>query len=337
MARNDHMPAAPGRRLKRWLVLLAALALLWLGGALVYIDQVEHLPAPSAQRTDAIVVLTGGTARLATALRLLNDDKAERLLVSGVGATVTKASLLQALLPTMPDAAQASTGWQGIDLQMLFECCVDLGFEAADTAGNALETAGWLNAHDYKSIRLVTANYHMPRSLVEFSRRLPGITIVPHPVQPDAMRVADWWQRRQAAGFLLGEYTKYGVALIRARLDAMIAAALGENGIAAPVEPAAPAPANQPVQTSKPPAETAPAPAPAPQPTPSSATEPQPTTEPAAQAEAKPAVAEPGETKPAETQQSTPAPTAPSAAYPPAGGQVPAAPAPAGQAAGKAD
>src|SRR3546814_4570320 len=105
------------------------------------------------------------------------------------GPTVTKASLLQAVLPSMPDAAQAAANWQGIDLQLLFECCVDLGFEAADTAGNALETAGWLNAHGYKSIRLVTANYHMPRSLVEFSRRLPGITIVPPPVLPDRMRV----------------------------------------------------------------------------------------------------------------------------------------------------
>ncbi|MFC3675022.1 YdcF family protein [Ferrovibrio xuzhouensis] len=232
--------APPGRRLKRWLAALAALALLWLGGALVYIDQIEHLPQPGDQRTDAIVVLTGGTARLATALRLLNEQKAERLLVSGVGPTVTKASLLQAVLPSMPDAAQAAANWQGIDLQLLFECCVDLGFEAADTAGNALETAGWLNAHGYKSIRLVTANYHMPRSLVEFSRRLPGITIVPHPVLPDSMRVEGWWQRRQAAGFLLGEYSKYAIALIRARLDAAIAAALGETGAAAPAQPAAP-------------------------------------------------------------------------------------------------
>src|SRR3546814_13899602 len=56
-----------------------------------------------------------------------------------VGPTVTKASLLQAVLPSMPDAAQAAANWQGIDLQLLFECCVDLGFEAADTAGNALD------------------------------------------------------------------------------------------------------------------------------------------------------------------------------------------------------
>ena len=108
MARAGNTLAANGRWLKRWLTLALILALLWLGGALVYVDQVEHLPPPAETRTDAIVVLTGGTARLATALRLLNEQKAERLLVSGVGPTVSKASLLQAVLPSMPDAAQAA-------------------------------------------------------------------------------------------------------------------------------------------------------------------------------------------------------------------------------------
>jgi len=223
--RRDPLP--PGRWLQRWLLAIAAPLLLWLGGALGYIDQIEHLPAPSEQRTDAIVVLTGGTLRLATALRLLADDKAERLLVSGVGPTVSKASLLQAVLPSMPDAAQASAGWQGIDLQLLFECCVDLGFEAADTAGNARETAGWLGTHGFRSVRLVTANYHMPRSLAEFTRRLPGIAIVPHPVLPDTMRVEGWWQRRAAAGFLLGEYSKYVLAVLRARLADRFGGLLG--------------------------------------------------------------------------------------------------------------
>src|SRR3546814_14637106 len=96
-----------------------------------------------------------------------------------VGPTVTKASLLQAVLPSMPDAAQAAANWQGIDLQLLFECCVDLGFEAADTAGNALETDGWLNAHGTKSIRLDTANYHMPPRLVELRCTWHGYHLAP--------------------------------------------------------------------------------------------------------------------------------------------------------------
>lgn len=229
-------------RIGRWLMLLAALGLLWLGGGIAYIERVESLPAPDETKTDAIVVLTGGAARLATALRLLNENKADRLLVSGVAQTATKASLMQAVLPAMPDAAQASGNWQGIDLQLLFDCCVDLGFEAEDTAGNAAETASWAAARGYKTIRLVTANYHMPRALVEFGRYLPGFTMLPHPVRSDAMRVEDWWQRRTATAFLLGEYTKYVAALLRAHLGSQLSATLEQKA------PATSAPQSVPVE-----------------------------------------------------------------------------------------
>jgi uncharacterized SAM-binding protein YcdF (DUF218 family) len=221
-------------RIRRWLLLLAALGLLWLGGATAYVERVETLPPPADGRSDAIVVLTGGAARMGTALRLLNEGKAERLLVSGVAQTATKVSLMQAVAPTMPDAAQSSTSpassnGQGIDLQLLFECCVDLGFEADDTAGNAAEAASWAAARGYTSLRVVTANYHMPRALVEFGRYLPGLTILPHPVRSDAMRVEDWWQRRTATVFLLGEYSKYTAALLRARLGSQLSATVAEK------------------------------------------------------------------------------------------------------------
>lgn len=237
MARRNRTTTPITTRMKRWTVALLALLLLWLGGALTYFNRAETAPVAGEERTDAIVVLTGGAARLATALRLLDENKADRLLVSGVGPTVTKASLLQAVLPSMPDAAQASTQWQGIDLQLLFECCVDLGFEATDTASNAIETAAWANARGFKSIRLVTANYHMPRSLVEFRRRMPEATILPHPVRSDAMRVEDWWRRSTNAAFLMGEYTKYVAALLRARLGTVIAEALRDDAVAKPGRP----------------------------------------------------------------------------------------------------
>jgi uncharacterized SAM-binding protein YcdF (DUF218 family) len=226
---RDDEPIPFFTRIGRWLMLLAALVLLWLGGAIAYVERVESLPQPGSEKTDAIVALTGGGARLATALRLLNEGKAERLLVSGVAQSTTKASLLQAVLPTMPDAAQANSSGQGIDLQLLFECCVDLGFEADDTAGNAAETASWATARGYKSIRLVTANYHMPRALVEFGRSLAAFTVLPHPVRSDAMRVEDWWQRRTATAFLLGEYTKYVAALLRAHLGMQLSATLEQK------------------------------------------------------------------------------------------------------------
>lgn len=251
--RDDEESTPFFTRISRWLMLLATIGLLWLGGGIAYVERVESIPAPAETRTDAIVVLTGGAARLATALRLLNDNKADRLLVSGVAQTATKATLLQAVLPTMPDAAQGSSNWQGIDLQLLFECCVDLGFEADDTAGNAAETASWAAARGYKTIRLVTANYHMPRAQVEFGRYLSGMTIVPHPVRSDAMRVEDWWQRRAATVFLLGEYTKYIAALLRAHLGTQLTATLEQKPAATS------APQSVPVQPATPPAQDKPA------------------------------------------------------------------------------
>lgn len=239
-------------RLKRWLLALCALALLWLGGAMTYVERVEQIPQPPEMRTDAIVVLTGGAARMATALRLLHEDKAERLLVSGVSPTATRATLQDALSKAMPDAAQNSNGGQGIDLQLLFECCVDLGYEANDTAGNASETASWAAARGYKSVRIVTANYHMPRALVEFGYRMPGITVVPHPVRSDAMRVEDWWQRRQATLFLLGEYSKYAAALLRVRLGSQLEQTVEQKAMPKPVEadpvPVTPTPDTAPVE-----------------------------------------------------------------------------------------
>lgn len=223
MARPASDPPSTTARLQRWLLALAAPALLWLGGAAAYVDRVEQIMPPVEGSTDAIVVLTGGAARLSTGLRLLDRAPEGRLLVSGVSETATKASLAQAVLPAMPDAVQASAGGQGIDLQLLFECCVDLGFEAGDTAGNAAEAASWAAARGFARVRLVTANYHMPRALVEFGRMAPGLTVLPHPVRSDAMRVEDWWQRRTATAFLLGEYSKYLVALLRARLAAALA------------------------------------------------------------------------------------------------------------------
>jgi len=239
--RDDEESTPFFTRISRWLILLAALGLLWLGGGIAYVERVESLPAPTETKTDAIVVLTGGAARMATGLRLLNDNKADRLLVSGVAQTATKATLMQAVLPSMPDVAQASSNWQGIDLQLLFDCCVDLGFEADDTAGNAAETASWAAARGYKTIRLVTANYHMPRAQVEFGRYLSGMIIVPHPVRSDAMRVEDWWQRRAATVFLLGEYSKYVAALLRAHLGSQLSATLEQK-------PATSAPQSVPVE-----------------------------------------------------------------------------------------
>lgn len=95
------------------------------------------------------------------------------------------------------------------------ECCIVLGYSAGNTRGNAAETAAWMAAENFRSLRLVTANYHMPRSLLEFTRAMSGLTIVPHPVFPDGFKRRDWWRWPGTTHLVASEYTKYLVALAR--------------------------------------------------------------------------------------------------------------------------
>jgi uncharacterized SAM-binding protein YcdF (DUF218 family) len=162
-------------------------------------------PPPS----DAIVALTGGsTARLSTGVRLLEQQKGERLLISGVNRIVTDGELYHAL---------------NVD-PALGECCIDIGRSADDTLGNAAETAAWAREHGYTRIILVTDDYHMPRSQAELTVAMPEAEIHPYPVRTRFTDPALWRSDLGAAGRLGAEYVKYLV--IRGR-EALID--LGSN------------------------------------------------------------------------------------------------------------
>jgi len=153
--------------------------------------------APPA--SDAIVALTGGEGRLAAGLELLELGKGQRLLISGVHSGTTRAELF------------AAVG----QLPMRAACCVDLGRGAENTIGNAGETAVWADKHGYRSIIVVTATYHMPRSLMELRAVMPGTKLVPYPVFPDRVRLAEWWSDPETTGVLTGEYLKFIVSAVR--------------------------------------------------------------------------------------------------------------------------
>jgi uncharacterized SAM-binding protein YcdF (DUF218 family) len=150
-------------------------------------------------RTDAIIVLTGGSLRLQSGFDLLGEGKGRKLFVSGVNQEVKLKQLLR--------LAGHAPNWA--------TCCVVLGYDADDTLGNALETAQWMRREDYHSLRLVTAWYHMRRSMLEFERAMPEVAIVPHPVYPDRVRLSRWWEWRGTAVLMVGEYVKYIGALLR--------------------------------------------------------------------------------------------------------------------------
>ena len=180
--------------------ILLFLALVWAGGLVWFAADIDTPVEDSTSPTDAIVVLTGGSQRIDVGFRLLVDGKAKKLFVSGVHEGVDMSEVLK----TSPQTPH----W--------VECCVVLGHSADNTVGNALETAAWLQDENFHSIRLVTASYHMRRSLLEFGRVLPpDVTVIAHPVFPEAVRPGRYWFTRAGAGVIVIEYVKYLGALVR--------------------------------------------------------------------------------------------------------------------------
>ena len=199
---------SPGRwrrKLIRILVVGLVLVLGWIIGLVAFVARIPSPDEIAAEPADAAVVLTGGGGRLETGLALLEEGRARKLFVSGVHEDVDLAALL-ASLPAgsvpVPDAATLA-------------CCIQLGHVAADTKGNAEETAVWIRAEHFASLSLVTADYHMPRSLLEFHRAMPEIRILPYPVFPEQVRREGWWRWPGTTSLLIREYNKYLVALAR--------------------------------------------------------------------------------------------------------------------------
>ncbi|MGF1609405.1 MAG: YdcF family protein [Kiloniellales bacterium] len=181
------------------LLLLGLLLLAWLAGLLWFATSLPRKASDAERHTDAIVVLTGGAGRLRQGLELLAEQKADKLFVSGVYRGVEVEELL-IISQQSPEELQ---------------CCVVLGYEADNTRGNAIETATWMREQGFTSLRLVTATYHMPRSLLEFHRAMPEIEIVPHPIMSRNFRQDDWWRWPGSALLLATEYSKYLLARLR--------------------------------------------------------------------------------------------------------------------------
>ncbi|MBI3446626.1 MAG: YdcF family protein [Magnetospirillum sp.] len=181
------------------MVVLGTLLGAWGGGLLWFATDLGTKAGEGEGVTDALVVLTGGSERLATGLALLEAGKGRRLFVSGVHKGVDLADLLR-----RAHVAPA-----------LAQCCIVLGHAADDTIGNAAETAAWMDAEHFTSLRLVTAAYHMRRATLEFRRAMPGTIIVVHPVFPDAFKKDQWWRWPGTAHLLAVEYSKYLAALVR--------------------------------------------------------------------------------------------------------------------------
>jgi uncharacterized SAM-binding protein YcdF (DUF218 family) len=164
----------------------------WLSGFGWFLAQIPNKKSDFSENSaDAIVVLTGGAGRLEYGLKLLQENKAQIMFISGVGDNVKLGEL-----------------YRNSRISKKLAEKISLGHIARNTIGNAEETADWLSDKNYKKILLVTSDYHIPRSSLEFAEILPNITIIPAPVLVDD-KTAD------EKGLTISEYNKYLASKLR--------------------------------------------------------------------------------------------------------------------------
>ncbi|WP_291686642.1 YdcF family protein [Bradyrhizobium sp.] len=205
---DNHATNAPPAAPRGWLraIVVTALAMVFIGvavGFVGFLSQLHGIEVAPAGRADGIVVLTGGSSRVSDAMELLAGGYGTRLLISGVHPT-NAASDISRSLP---------------DNQQFLSCCVDLDHSAVNTRSNAAETRRWARERGFRSLIVVTSNYHMPRAIVELSHAMPDIRLIPFAVVGEKWRDEPWWTSGATLRLLLSEYVKYVAAEVRVRLD----------------------------------------------------------------------------------------------------------------------
>lgn len=188
------------KRLATWLVgTVGVVVWIFAFGFILFAVNVMRAPERTAEQADGIIVLTGGQLRVKAGLKLLEEGRGRRLLITGVNPRTRKADIARTLGLTETE----------------LKCCVDLGYEALNTRGNANEARAWARKYGFKSLIVVTSSYHMTRSLIELTSKMPDVVLVPYSVVPQRFRDREWWLDFHTTRVLLSEYIKLFPAAAR--------------------------------------------------------------------------------------------------------------------------
>lgn len=179
---------------------LLVLAAFWMLGLCFFAYSINHYQTDYTTHTQAIVVLTGGRNRISEAIKLLNQGLADKLFISGVEKNTSLKDICDMHDIPMPEK------------QVLLEK------KSTNTIENAIETHAWLKKNSISSIRLVTSNYHLPRSIQEFQYQNSKLRIIPHPVFSDYV-AKEWWTKTRSFCLIASEYNKFLYVWLMRRLN----------------------------------------------------------------------------------------------------------------------
>ncbi len=178
------------------LLLLLAIA----AGFLWFLSSVPVSEIVLNGRADGIVVLTGGASQIEDAIELLAKGNGQRLLISGVNPSTSEREITR----LKPEHGK------------IIACCVDLDRTAINTITNATETRRWAKDRGFRSLIVVTSNYHMPRAMAELSHQIPDVSLIAFPVVSDQLKAG--WSNGPTLRLLFIEYVKYMAAVARMRV-----------------------------------------------------------------------------------------------------------------------
>lgn len=175
------------------LLIFIGLTGIWLIGFIYFIHSMPSVAEDFNTKTDAIVVLTGGKGRIDEGITLLGANKAKKLLISGVA----KCTKLEEIHTYTYNKAK------------LLSDKITLGYSARDTKGNVKETIKWMEDNNFKTIRLVTSGYHMPRACLEFEKVMNKKNIIFNPVLPENINLNNIWDSPAHIKLIAIEYCKF--------------------------------------------------------------------------------------------------------------------------------
>ncbi|MCL5965858.1 MAG: YdcF family protein [Deltaproteobacteria bacterium] len=144
----------------------AVVLILLVGGAVVPHLLARGLPAPAGGAADAIFVLAGGENRIAVGYRAWKEGIGRQLYILGARRKVRP----EQLLPGHP--ALGPAGLEKIHVEGWSE----------NTLENAFSAKSVVTAQRFRSVVLVTSDYHLPRAYLALRKFLPqevSLTAIP--------------------------------------------------------------------------------------------------------------------------------------------------------------